>query len=482
MKIVSILHARAQKGLTGEIRVGQACWGLGGPVPSGAMRSEKGWLTSLRCALAVWAAGALVAWAGAAEPGVADAGSASGSAGSREVAGVASATAGTNAWVSLGLDKVEWLQVEFLGMQLWQYLASLVYLFLAIYGSRFLDYVLTTRLRRWAERTSTRFDDLLIEMLHGPIRMVTLVIFLHIGLAVLNWPEEVRRWISAGLVCLVAVSLTYLVIKLVDLGLGVWQLRMEGTEDKILRETLLPALRKTLRVIIIVGAALLTADNLGIEIKTILAGLSVGGLALGLAGQETVANLIGAVVIFLDKPFKIGDRIVLEGVDGVVESIGLRSTRIRNLDGHLVTVPNKTLTNATITNITMRPNIRTLINIGITFDTPAQRVQRAVEILNEIYRSHPMTQDVWISFNKFNDASLNIFVVHWWKGTDFKAYLAGMQELNLQIKARFDAEGIEFAFPTQTLYVKQGSDWRLHGGSDPLPPVSAPTGVSGSPA
>jgi MscS family membrane protein len=147
-----------------------------------------------------------------------------------------------------------------------------------------------------------------------------------------------------------------------------------------------------------------------------------------------------------------------------------------------VTVPNKTLTNATITNITMRPNIRTLINIGITFDTPAQRVQRAVEILNEIYRSHPMTQDVWISFNKFNDASLNIFVVHWWKGTDFKTYLAGMQELNLQIKARFDAEGIEFAFPTQTLYVKQGSDWRLHGGSDPLPPVSAPTGVSGSPA
>ncbi|MGA4644678.1 mechanosensitive ion channel family protein [Limisphaera sp. 4302-co] len=388
----------------------------------------------------------------------------------------------TNVLFTLGLDRVPWLQQEFLGMKLWRYLASLVYLLLAIYGSRFVDHLLTVRLRRFAARTASRWDDLLIDMLHGPVRMVALVIFLHIGLEVLEWPAGVRRWISAGLIVLVAVSLTYLVIKLVDLGLGMWQIRMEGTEDKVFRETLLPAIRKTARVILVIGAALLTADNLGIEIKTILAGLSVGGLALGLAGQETVANLIGAIVIFLDKPFKIGDRIVLEGVDGVVESIGLRSTRIRNLDGHLVTVPNKTLTNATITNITLRPNIRTLINIGITYNTPAERVQRAVDILSEIYRAHPMTHDVWISFNKFNDASLNIFVVHWWKGTDFKQYLAGMQELNLRIKARFDAEGIEFAFPTQTLYVKQGSDWRIHGGSDPLPPVNVPVGASGSPA
>lgn len=380
----------------------------------------------------------------------------------------------TNAvYFTFGLDKLPVLQTKFLGEALWKYVASLIYLFLAIFGSRFVDSVLTVQLRRWAQRTETQFDDLLIDMLHGPVRMVTLVIFLHIGLALFDWPAAARQWISAGLVCLVAISLTYLAIKLVDLSLNVWRLKVAGTEDKVLTETLMPAIRKTARVLIVLGAVLLTADNLGLEIKTILAGLSVGGLALGLAGQETVANLIGAIVILLDKPFRIGDRIVLDGVDGVVESIGLRSTRIRNLDGHVVTVPNKTLTNATITNITLRPNIRTLINIGITFDTPAAKVQRAVEILNEIYRSHPMTHDVWISFNKFNDASLNIFVVHWWKGTEVKTYLQGMQELNLQIKARFDAEGIEFAFPTQTLYVKQGSDWRLQGASDTMPPLTS---------
>jgi len=142
-------------------------------------------------------------------------------------------------------------------------------------------------------------------------------------------------------------------------------------------------------------------------------------------------------------------------VDGVVENIGLRSTRVRNLDGHLITIPNKTVGNATIINVTRRPNIRTLINIGVTYDTPAQKIQRAVEILGEIYRAHPMTQDVWISFNKFADSALNISVIHWWKGTDYKAYLSGMQELNLAIKKRFDEEKIEFAFPTQTIYVKQ---------------------------
>jgi MscS family membrane protein len=163
----------------------------------------------------------------------------------------------------------------------------------------------------------------------------------------------------------------------------------------------------------------------------------------------------------MDKPFRIGDRIQLDQVDGTVEGIGLRSTRVRNLNGHLVTIPNKTVGNATITNVTLRPNIKTELNIGITYDTPAEKVKRAVEILEDVYRSHPMTGDLLISFNKFADSALNIMVVHFWNSTNFKEYLAGMQKLNLVIKERFDAEGISFAFPTQTLYVKQDSEWKL---------------------
>src|SRR6185436_18500427 len=139
----------------------------------------------------------------------------------------------------------------------------------------------------------------------------------------------------------------------------------------------------TLKVFIVVIAVLVTSQNLGLNITGVLASLSIGGLALGLAAQDTVANLFGAVAVFADKPFQIGDTIKLEGIEGTVETIGLRSTRIRNPDGHLITVPNKTMGNATITNITRRPTIRTIMDLGLTYDTPPAKVRRATEILNE---------------------------------------------------------------------------------------------------
>jgi MscS family membrane protein len=143
-------------------------------------------------------------------------------------------------------------------------------------------------------------------------------------------------------------------------------------------------------------------------------------------------------------------------VDGTVETIGLRSTRVRNLDGHLITVPNKTMGNATITNISQRPSIKSEMNLGLTYDTSLEQLHLALKILDEIFRRHPKTADLIISFNRFADSSLNIFVIHWWAGTDLRTHLAGLQELNLEIKRRFDEAGIEFAFPTQTLHVKTG--------------------------
>ena len=148
-------------------------------------------------------------------------------------------------------------------------------------------------------------------------------------------------------------------------------------------------------------------------------------------------------------------------LDGVVEAIGLRSTQIRNLDGHLVTVPNRTLANANLTNISKRPDIKTVMNIGVTYDTPVEKVERATQLIEEVYRQHPKTKDLIVSFNKFESSSLNILVVHWWDSTDFKEYLLQFQTLNLALKRRFDAEGISFAFPTQTLYLKQDSEWRV---------------------
>jgi MscS family membrane protein len=203
--------------------------------------------------------------------------------------------------------------------------------------------------------------------------------------------------------------------------------------------------RKSLHVFTILVAALVTAQNMGVNITAAITSLSIGGLAVGLAAQDTLANLFGAVAIFSDRPFQVGDQIKLEGAEGTVESVGLRSTRLRNPDGYLVAVPNKTMGNATITNMTERHSIKTVLNFALARTLPNEKIERALALLEEIYRADRNTEDVWISFNQFTGANLNIMVVHWWKGTDHQEYLAGLQAMNLAVKERFEAEGIGFA-------------------------------------
>ena len=367
------------------------------------------------------------------------------------------------AYLTFGLDRIEILKPTLWGNPRWQYLASLIYVILAFHVSKILDWFISERLKKWAAKTDTKFDDLIIDLLHGPVKIVSFVIFLHIGLEVFSWPAWVQEFLSKGLKLIVAVSLTYVALKGVDTLMSLWKERSATADDKVFDAQLFPILRKTLRVFVIIISVLLTCQNLGLNITSVLALGSVGGLAVGLAAGDTLANLFGAIAIFTDKPFRIGDRIKLPDVDGTVESIGLRSTRVRNLDGHFVTVPNQIFSKATITNISQRPNTKTAMTFGLTYDTPPQKIQRATELLTEIYNSHPKTKDLIVTFNQFADSSLNIMVVHWFDSLDGKEYFKAMNELNLKVKQRFDSEGISFAFPSRTVYVKQDSEWRLNG-------------------
>ena len=339
---------------------------------------------------------------------------------------------------------------------LWKYIASTIFILLAFYIAKLLDYIVNVWLKRLTKKSKSRYDDLILELLRGPVKLVTFVVFLQIGLNIFDWPEKAQTYLLRGSIIVVAFSLTYLVLKIVDLLLGIWRERNISTQDRIFAEHLFPLIRKITKVLVITCAALVTAENLHIPITSLLAGLSVGGLALGLAAQDTIANLFGAVAIFLDKPFYIGDHILVEGVDGTVESIGLRSTRVRNLNGHHVTIPNKLIGNAIITNVTRSPTVKTEMNFGLSYQTPPEKVKRATVILNEIFSAHPKTASVSIGFNKFGGSALNILVVHMWKGPDDKELLAELQKMNLQVKERFEAEKIEFAYPTQTLYLKSG--------------------------
>jgi MscS family membrane protein len=373
----------------------------------------------------------------------------------------ASATTATTPWLAGWLEQFQWLQYQWLGNPLWQYVAALLYIVAAFYAAKVVDFLFRVQLKKLTAKTKATWDDLLLDLVRGPVKLITFVILLHVGLRVFAWPEWAAGFISNGLKIVVAASITYVALKFVDLGMGVWRKRTEAAEDAILDSQLFPILSKSAKVFVAVVAALVTTQNLGMNVTGLLASLSIGGLAVGLAAQDTLSNIFGAVALLADKPFRVGDRVQLDSIDGSVEAIGLRSTRIRNLDGHLVTVPNRTMANANLTNVSKRPNIKTVMNVGVTYDTPAEKIERAMQILEEIYRPHPKTADLIISFNKFESSALNILVVHWWNSTDFKEYLLQFQKLNLELKRRFDAEGISFAFPSQTVYLRQDSSWQV---------------------
>jgi small-conductance mechanosensitive channel len=251
-------------------------------------------------------------------------------------------------WLTFGLDRVPWMRKTITQIPLWQYTASLIYIFLAFYVSKLTDYSMRSWLKRWAMRTKRRFDDLLLELLRGPIKVIAFVILLHIGLRIFSWPLWFADFLSKSLRIVVAVSVTYMALRFIDLVTGYWKQRTIASGDVSFAEQLLPIIRNTLKVFAIVVAVLLTLQNLGLNITSLITSLGIGGLALALAAQETLSNFFGAIVILVDKPFRIGDVIKIDVHEGTVETIGFRSTRVRTTEGHLVTIPNRTVGNSIV--------------------------------------------------------------------------------------------------------------------------------------
>jgi MscS family membrane protein len=340
----------------------------------------------------------------------------------------------------------------------WQYLASLVYLVLAFYFSRTLDWLIQNRLKQWAAKTATEWDDILVKLADGPVKAISLVFLIHIGLELYDWPAWLEINLSRLSLIVGAVAMTFIALRVIDLAMAVWRKQPRQGGDVAFNDQFVLLVGKLLKAVLILITVLTLLGNLGVDITAILGSVSVLGLAFGLAAQDSVANLFGAVAVFVDKPFKVGDRIkVGSDVDGVVETMGLRATQVRNADGFLITLPNKSVGNNTVINVTARPSIRTVLNYGLTYDTPAHRIDLAAELLRSIFTAHPLTGECHVTFNRFDASALNIEVNHQCKTRDWPTYLAALHGLNLQVKERFDAEKLEFAFPTQTVFLKQDS-------------------------
>ena len=218
---------------------------------------------------------------------------------------------------------------------------------------------------------------------------------------------------------------------------------------------------RVIQIIIIMFAFFFLCENvLGINITAILAGAGVIGLGIAFAAQDTIANFFGSLMIIIDRPFKVNDFIRIDGKEGTVERVGLRSTGLRTPDGFLVTIPNKTTANATIEDVSCRQTIKRVITLGLVYDTPPEKMERAVAILHEILDSHESIDPKLppkIHFVEFADCSLNIQVILWFNTTNLWQSLDWADEINRTILKRFNGEGLEFAFPTSTTYLAYDS-------------------------
>jgi len=355
---------------------------------------------------------------------------------------------------SFGLETVEALQRPLMGYPLWQYVASFIWIVVAFVAAAVVDFLMTHQLRRLAAKTKTDLDERFLELAHKPVRVLITLALLNVGIRTFSWPTWAEMILSTLFVVGMAIAVVYLVMGIVDLIVEAVERRF-FTHDVHLARLILPILGRCAKVFVIVIGALSAAQYLGLPITSLLAGLGIGGIAVALAAQSTLANFLGTITILTDRAFRVGDRIQIDNFDGVVEFIGLRSTRLRTQEGHLVTIPNKTVADAGISNVTSRPNIRQLITVSLTYDTTAEQMQRAIALLREIFANHPLTQDAWVYWRDYAAHSLDIFVVYWCKTNDYKKFLQALEEINLEIKKRFDDAGFEFAFPTQTIYLHQ---------------------------
>jgi MscS family membrane protein len=222
--------------------------------------------------------------------------------------------------------------------------------------------------------------------------------------------------------------------------------------------------RLTCRVLGITAAVVVLLEGgrmIGIPLTTLLAGAGVSGLALALAAQDTLKNVFGSIMISLDKPYRVGERIVVKGYDGVVEEVGLRSTKIRMLTGHLTTIPNEEMARSDIENIGRRPHIRRITDIPIPLDSPPEKIERAVQIVREVLDDHEGMAPEFpprVYFNDFNRDSFNIRLILWYHPPAYWDFLAFSQHMNQRIVEAFETDGIQFAPPTNVTYVAQTQD------------------------
>ncbi|MDO9464499.1 MAG: mechanosensitive ion channel family protein [bacterium] len=347
-------------------------------------------------------------------------------------------------------------RIQFMGNSVSVYILCFGILLAAGIANRVLNVMVINRLKKVFSKFKNlklRIVSKTLDSLRGPLSFLLYTIGIVTIVEILNIPQIAKMGAEHILKIAIAVNIAYFLVKAVDIFIEYLAPYVERTESK-LDDQLLPILQKVAKIFIWIITVAVILDNMNYDIKSILVSMGIGGVAIALAAKDSISNFFGALTIFIDKPFQIGDRVQIESYDGPIESIGLRSTKIRTLDGTLVIVPNGKVVESIINNIQKRPFIKNMYTISVTYNTSYDKLKKALKILRSVLKNHASTEKSWVYFKEYADYSLNILIMHWCKYTKYQEFLQATEEINLEIKKQFEENQIEFAFPTQSIYLE----------------------------
>lgn len=339
----------------------------------------------------------------------------------------------------------------------WQWLGLLVLALLGVLADRLLSSALAWLTRRRLRRRGIEVEADVAHQGLRPFGLLAMALVWRVGDNLLALPLHAHNFIIVAVNFIAAAAGVWGAYRVVDLVAAAAAARAAQTSTKV-DDLLVPLLRKTAKVFVTAMGLVFVAETTGVEVQSLIAGLGLGGLAFALAAQDTVKNLFGSVTVVIDRTFQVGDWVVIGGdVEGTVEEVGFRSTRVRTFYDSLVTIPNALLLTSKVDNMGARRHRRWRTLVSITYDTPADTIEAFCEGIRELVRKHPCTrkdyQQVWV--NAFGPSSIDILVYVFHEVPDWTSELRERQRLLLDIVRLAARMGVEFAFPTQTLHVQQ---------------------------
>lgn len=347
----------------------------------------------------------------------------------------------------------------FLEIEVWRIIAAGVILIFALAIRKVFLNILISFLKKLTSKTKTEVDDKLVEAIDPPGKLLIVVIALYFVLKVLL--IDVSGDSFGGHI--VRTLFIFTIFWMIYRAAGIIAHLFEGLAKKTetdLDDMLLPFVNKGIKVIVVIVGITVIAKEWRYDLGALLTGLGLGGLAFALAAQETLANMFGGMTIMLDKPFSVGDWILTPDVEGTVEDIGFRSTRIRTFAHALVTVPNSTLAKSAITNWSRMGKRRITFNLRIKYQTTAEKMDKLLQRTRELLTNHPEIhpQTIFVFFDKFGENSYELFFYFFTITTTWKKYLEVKEDVNLKIMQILDELEIEIALPSTSVYIENEKD------------------------